>query len=181
MTHLTALILEAAKGIELSPELAGYFDQWTKDGEIVLTDVKRLPRGQWSSGGLLEIDINRLYEHCEVMATIGMVRQQPEAVERMVREAFELLNGQRVIGSGWNDAKICVCTSTEHFAYAAHVLGFEETYKRIWNSASCPVAGLWIRKWWESYRDTPEDHRDTFVQYARVRAGNILERLLAKA
>ena len=176
MTPLTSSIVEAAKNIQMSQELKAYFDQWLKNDEIILIEVNRY------RDGLLEDDIKRLFDHCSVMATIGMVCGRPELVEKMILKAFNLLNHENVTTKEYfRGPSICACLSAETFATQAHNLGFDETSERIIARARCPSNYTEVKRIWEISSFTPKDLINNFVEYAPIRAENILKRLQGKS
>lgn len=173
-TQVTEMILVAAKDIALSQALLDYFARNVKDGEVLFPLFKE------SKEEVYEQDVLWLFEHCEVMGTVGMVRQQPEMVRRMIEKAFALVNGKRIVRRhSWGDnARLCVCSAAESLSSIAHDLGFDDIRNRIIGSAYCRSGPTSVRGYWESYPRTPEALRDYFLEYGEVRAGNILERLL---
>jgi hypothetical protein len=173
MTKLTTLILEAAKNVVLSQALLEYFARNMKDEEV------QFPLFGETNEEVSEQDLQWLLEHCEVMGTVGMVLQKPETVRRMMGKAFALVNGKRVVQRRrLENAQMCVCSAAESVSSMSHDFGFEDVRDRILGSAYCRSGPTSVKRLWEDYKNTPEATRDSFLQYGRVRAENILKRLL---
>lgn len=174
MTQLTTLILEAAKNVVLPQALLEYFARNMKNEEVQFSLFGE------TKDEVSEQDLLWLIEHCEVMGTVGMVLQKPETVQRMMGKAFALVNGKHIVQRrGLGNAQMCVCDAAESFSSMSHDFGFADVRDRILGSAYCRSGGQTsVKRMWEVYKSTPEAIRDFFLEYGRVRAENILKRLL---